>query len=66
MTVKIKLLRHTQYGTDRHYPDCDLSRAICKITRKKTISKDDIAVLKILGKCGVAIEVVKTRPNNKS
>ena len=61
----IKLLKHVQYGQERLYPNCDLSRAICLIAGKKTISDDAATALTAVGNCELDIETVKKRPTDK-
>lgn len=65
MKTKIKLLKHVQYGRERLYPGCQLSKAICLIAGGKTISDDAVGVLETLGQCEIEIEVVKKRPIDK-
>lgn len=62
MTIKIKLLKHVHYGIERLYPGCDLTRAICRITQKKTITVTDLSILIDEGGCDVNIEDVNERP----
>lgn len=65
MKTKIKLLKHVQYGRERLYPNCCLSRAICTITGGKTLSEEAATILNAVGQCDIEIEVVKDRPSDK-
>lgn len=65
MKTKIKLLRHLQYGSERLYPDCPLSEAMCQMMDKKTLSSDQVNILISVGKCDTKIDTVKERPIKK-
>lgn len=63
--TKLKLQKHVQYGRERLYPACPLSKAICLIIGGKTISDEAVGVLEKLGECEVEIESVARRPRKK-
>lgn len=65
MKTKIKLLKHTQYGRERLYPGCSLSRAICAISGGKTMNEEQADILTAIGNCEIEVEVVKNRPKQK-
>lgn len=62
MKTTIKLLKHVQYGRERLYPNCALSRAICLISGGKTVSEEHATILTAVGQCELEIETVKKRP----
>lgn len=45
VTVKIK----TVYGRETIYPACDITRTICQVAKRKTLSQFDINLLKHIG-----------------
>lgn len=45
LTVKIKQV----YGQDLIYPACNVSQAICRVAGRKTLSHNDIELLKGVG-----------------
>lgn len=65
MKTKMKLLKHVQYGRERLYPGCPLSKAICLDKDVKTMSDDSVGIYQTLGECEIEIEVVKKRPVEK-
>lgn len=62
--TKMKLLKHLQYGRERHYPGCDLSKAICAAMRLKCISEDTITCLTKIGNVKIEYELVKEKPKD--
>ena len=59
MKTKIKLLKRIHYGQERLYPDCDLSRAICAISGKKTLNEEAQQALVRIGRCEIEIQAMK-------
>lgn len=62
MATRIKVLCHTHYGQERLYPNCKMSRAICRITAKKTLSETDLTILRGIGGCNITITPTDKRP----
>lgn len=62
MKTKIKLLRHVQYGRERLYPGCALSRAIIALTGGKTFNDDQATILQGIGQCELEVVTVNERP----
>jgi len=47
--MTINLMTKTVYGNDRIYPNCEKSKLLASLTRKKTLDKNDIYIIKSLG-----------------
>lgn len=60
--TKITLQRHVQYGRERLYPACRLSRAICMLMKMKTFNDDHATILTGIGGVEIEVEDVKERP----
>lgn len=60
--IKMKLLKHFQYGRERYYPGCPLSEAICLAMKNKCMNEDTITCLVQVGKINVEYESIKERP----
>ena len=52
--MKIEIIIKNVYGNELIYPNCDTSKAFCKIAKTKTLS---IANLEIISKMGYQVEV---------
>lgn len=50
MKIKpLQLFVRNLYGTPRYFPECNISRAICKVRGRKTLLLEDINVLNAVG-----------------
>ena len=47
--MKIKVTQKQHYGTYYFYPNCDNSNLFIKLTGRKTLTIDDLKVIKNLG-----------------
>ena len=47
--MEIKILSKNVYGNDLLYPNCDTSRLLAKLARKKTLDISDLMTIKQLG-----------------
>lgn len=46
---KVKLIVSNAYGRTHHYPDCKLSRLFASLSKKPTLTKEEIEMIKIAG-----------------
>jgi len=49
MIESIKIYYRSVYGNDLCYPYCNRAKAFAKLTGKKTLSHDDLGLIKELG-----------------
>jgi hypothetical protein len=47
--MRIKLHRQRVYGQLRYYPECTVTRALCRIVARKTLLESDVQELLAVG-----------------
>jgi hypothetical protein len=53
--LKIYVTPYIQYGHTRYFPNCENAQRLCRIKGKKTISPQDVELLKEMGVPVVAV-----------
>jgi hypothetical protein len=49
MDNKVRVSTKCVWGSTYYYPECSLSRMLCEISRKKTLTKRVIELIKVHG-----------------